>query len=137
MAREKTVRLLYAIRISTIFLPTLWSRTVRTYVRVKLIEKNSSPVTVFFFFFFNDPATPEISPLPLRAPLPICKEMLEGRRARPLREKRPERLPLVQAERGDVDKADDVWSVCAERGDDLTAVGVSDDDRRADRKSVV
>src|SRR3989440_11275087 len=25
----------------------------------------------FFFFFFNDPATPEIYPLPLHAPLPI------------------------------------------------------------------
>src|SRR3989454_1607146 len=29
-----------------------------------------------FFFFFNDPATPEISPLPLPAPLPICLERL-------------------------------------------------------------
>src|SRR5256885_5231536 len=29
------------------------------------------PFTIFFFFFFNDPAPPEISPLPLHAPLPI------------------------------------------------------------------
>src|SRR3989449_11738625 len=26
---------------------------------------------ISFFFFFNDPATPEISPFPLHAPLPI------------------------------------------------------------------
>src|SRR2546429_5919535 len=29
------------------------------------------PHKLLFFFFFNDPATPEISPLPLHAPLPI------------------------------------------------------------------
>src|SRR2546429_7040798 len=28
--------------------------------------------TVFIFFFFNDPATPEFSPLPLHDALPIC-----------------------------------------------------------------
>src|ERR1039458_858510 len=30
-----------------------------------------SPGFAFFFFFFNDTAPPEISPLPLHAPLPI------------------------------------------------------------------
>src|SRR5256885_13420508 len=29
------------------------------------------PSRLFFFFFFNDPAPPEISPLPLHAALPI------------------------------------------------------------------
>src|SRR5258707_15424526 len=29
------------------------------------------PIIFLFFFFFNDPAPPEISPLPLHAPLPI------------------------------------------------------------------
>src|ERR1022692_385761 len=31
---------------------------------------------VFFFFFFNDPAPPEISPLPLHAALPISHPCL-------------------------------------------------------------
>src|SRR5256885_1656267 len=31
----------------------------------------SRPPSLLFFFFFNDPAPPEISPLPLPAPLPI------------------------------------------------------------------
>src|SRR2546430_14590785 len=31
----------------------------------------TSSSLVFFFFFFNDTAPPEISPLPLHAPLPI------------------------------------------------------------------
>jgi hypothetical protein len=57
--------------------------------------------------------------------------MGERRSDRSLREKLPERLPLVQAEGGDVDKADDVWSVRAERAHDLATVGVSDDDRGA------
>src|SRR2546430_16633494 len=30
-------------------------------------------VCSFFFFFFNDPATPEIYPLPLHAPLPFWR----------------------------------------------------------------
>src|SRR5947209_20496499 len=57
--------------------------------------------------------------------------MRERRRDRSLREQRPERLTLVEAEGGDVDEADDVWSVRAERGDDLAAVGVSDGNRGA------
>jgi hypothetical protein len=38
----------------------------------------------------------------------VGEEMRERRRDRSLREKRPERLTLVEAERGDVDEADDV-----------------------------
>src|SRR5256885_1933590 len=33
---------------------------------------------IFFFFFLNDPAPPEISPLPLHAPLPISAASLES-----------------------------------------------------------
>jgi hypothetical protein len=47
-----------------------------------------------------------------------------------LREQRAERFALVEAERGDVDEADDVREVGAERGDDLAPVGVSSDNRR-------
>src|SRR2546429_6833278 len=38
---------------------------------------------LFFFFFFNDPATPEIYPLPLHAALPISsrRSALDRRRA--------------------------------------------------------
>ena len=57
--------------------------------------------------------------------------MGECRRDRPLREQCAERFALVEAERGDVDEPDDVRRVRAERGDDLAAVGVSDDDRGA------
>ena len=48
----------------------------------------------------------------------------------PLGEKRAERLALVEPERRDVDEADDVRRLGTERGHDLAAVGVSDDDRR-------
>src|ERR1039457_7673900 len=40
----------------------------RPYLAINLL----SFVSVLFFFFFNDPATPEIYPLSLPAPLPIC-----------------------------------------------------------------
>src|SRR2546429_339130 len=45
----------------------------------------------FFFFFFNDPAPPEISPLPLHAALPISKSRAAraGRRAGWRRCRRP------------------------------------------------
>src|ERR1022692_3223550 len=36
----------------------------------------------FFFFFFNDPATPEIYPLPLHDALPICHQFPRADRAR-------------------------------------------------------
>ena len=64
-------------------------------------------------------------------PRESVNEMRQRRRDRPLGEKCAERLALVEPERGDVDEADDVRRVRAERGDDLAAVGVSDDDRRA------
>src|SRR5712691_4621035 len=57
--------------------------------------------------------------------------MCERRRDRPLREKRPKRLALVETECGDVDEAHHARCVRAKRRDDLAAVGVSDDDRRA------
>jgi hypothetical protein len=53
----------------------------------------------------------------------------ERRHHRPLGEKRAERFALVEAERRDVDEADDVRRLGAERGHDLAAVGVSDDKR--------
>src|SRR2546422_1324711 len=34
----------------------------------------SSEFLAFFFFFLNDPPTPEISPLPLHAALPILRQ---------------------------------------------------------------
>jgi len=43
----------------------------------------------------------------------------------------PERLALVQAEGRDVDEANDVGRVAAERGDDVPAVAVAGDNRRA------
>src|SRR2546422_8734204 len=43
-----------------------WSSTVRVLV-------------VLFFFFFKDPATPEISPLPLHDALPILRGAGQGR----------------------------------------------------------
>ena len=61
----------------------------------------------------------------------VGEQMGERRRDRSLREKCAERFALVEAERGDVDEPDDVRCVRAERGDDLAAVGVSDDDRGA------
>ena len=57
--------------------------------------------------------------------------MRERRRYGPLREKRTERLALVEPERGDVDEADDIRGVGTERGDDLAAIGVAGDDRGA------
>src|SRR2546425_5064749 len=38
-------------------------------------------VLFLFFFFFNDPAPPEISPLPLHDPLPIGERAAQSRRA--------------------------------------------------------
>src|SRR5207244_13225532 len=59
------------------------------------------------------------------------EQMRERRRHGPLREKRAERLALVETERSDVDEAEDVRWGRAERRDDLTAIGVSDNDRGA------
>src|SRR5258706_12482710 len=41
------------------------------YVCRRFITFPLFPTLFFFFFFFNDPATPEIYPLPLHAALPI------------------------------------------------------------------
>src|SRR2546430_12308193 len=46
---------------------------------------------MFFFFFFNDPAPPEISPLPLPAALPILPGRLLAGGGRPARV-----VPLVR-----------------------------------------
>jgi hypothetical protein len=42
-----------------------------------------------------------------------------------------DRFAFVESEGGDVDQGDSVGRVSAERGHDLTAVGVARDDRRA------
>src|SRR2546429_9295498 len=49
------------------------------------------PLSFFFFFFLNDPATTEISPLPLHAPLPTSST---------------ETPPATAATRRKVEKAD-------------------------------
>src|SRR2546430_17642050 len=38
--------------------------------------KSTRYAATFLFFFFNDPATPEIYPLPQHDPLPICPQAL-------------------------------------------------------------
>jgi hypothetical protein len=52
-------------------------------------------------------------------------EMRQGGTPRCLFQQGADRLALIQPERGDVDQADDVGGVGAERGDDLAAVGVA------------
>src|SRR5256886_3633749 len=42
-------------------------------ISVSLLRKQAA-LRRFFFFFFNDPATPEISPLPLPDALPISQD---------------------------------------------------------------
>src|SRR2546430_193284 len=42
-----------------------------------------SPPSFFFFFFFNDPAPPEIYPLPLHDPLPIPRRQTPPGRPSP------------------------------------------------------
>ena len=61
----------------------------------------------------------------------VGEQVRECGRDGSLGEERAERLALIQAECRDVDEARDVRGVGAERGDDLAAVGVSGDDRRA------
>src|SRR2546428_1671176 len=48
---------------------------------------------MFFFFFFNDPAPPEIYPLPLHDALPISPGGLLGRRGARLHALRPPLQP--------------------------------------------
>ena len=45
-------------------------------------------------------------------------------------EQRADRFRFVKSERSDVDETDRVWRVVAERGHDLTAVGVARDHGR-------
>jgi hypothetical protein len=51
-------------------------------------------------------------------------EVRQGGTRRALLQEGTDRLALIQAERGDVDQADDVGRVGTERGDDLAAIGV-------------
>src|SRR2546421_7033100 len=55
---------------------SLLSRVLRYCIDVLLLLFFFLPdlCFLFLFFFFNDPATPEISPLPLHAALPISSE---------------------------------------------------------------
>jgi hypothetical protein len=55
----------------------------------------------------------------------------ERGRRRSLFGERAKRLTLIQREGGDVDESDDVGRVGPERGDDVPAIGVPGDDRRA------
>src|SRR5260370_42052362 len=50
------------------------------------------------------------------------------RRGRSLSQQRAEGLALVEAKGRDVDQADDIRRVCAQRTDDLASVGVAGDD---------
>jgi hypothetical protein len=54
-------------------------------------------------------------------------EVRQGGTRRCLAQQGADRLAFVKSERGDVDQANDVGRVGAERGDDLAAVGVADD----------
>jgi len=55
----------------------------------------------------------------------------QRRRHGPLCEQRAERLAFVESEGCDIHQAGDAWRVGTEGGDDLAAVGMADDDRRA------
>src|SRR5216683_7327035 len=60
---------------------------------------------------------------------PLVDELVnQGRRSWALREQRAEGFSLVKSEGGDVDETGDIRRVRAERGDDLTAVGVANQD---------
>src|SRR2546430_8115848 len=49
------------------------------YIRIFTPHTHLYRLLSFFFFFLNDPPTPEISPLPLHAPLPISRSPRTGR----------------------------------------------------------
>src|SRR3989440_402027 len=55
----------------------------------------ANPPSIYYFFFFNDPAPPEIYPLPLHAPLPIsrCPTARNWGRSRSRETRRPPRPP--------------------------------------------
>src|SRR5256886_6906913 len=53
---------------------TLKTGNVEELVALNTLESSQFLVSPqFFFFFLNDPAPPEISPLPLHAALPFCR----------------------------------------------------------------
>jgi hypothetical protein len=60
--------------------------------------------------------------------LGVDVEMRQGGTPRCLVEQGADRLALIESERGDVDQANDVGRVGAERGDDLAPVGVPGND---------
>lgn len=66
-----------------------------------------------------------------RATLRIDVQVRERGGRFALREQRADRLTFVRSERGDVGERLDVGKIRTERGDDLSAVGVTRDNRRA------
>src|SRR2546426_953018 len=66
------------------------------------------PALLFFFFFLNNPAPPEISPLPLHDPLPIYPERRQPRQGHHAR-RRQKRRPRP---RGVVRPADRLGAQC-------------------------
>src|SRR5256885_12563640 len=75
-----------------------------------LVRRLSSRSSLSFLFFLNAPATPEISPLPLHAPLPISA--VDAHRVRAVVDVHLDRATagggrrLEQADRGAEDRAD-------------------------------
>src|SRR2546422_1145368 len=66
------------------------------YQRIELyIPPYSTTLIIFTFFFFNDPATPEIYPLSLPDPLPICRRSTPANAQAP-----PRRRPTRRSGRG-------------------------------------
>src|SRR2546423_12675947 len=61
---HRILSLLFEMSKTTSRVPTIKSN-------LRLFHLFTPPNKCFFFFFFNDPAPPEISTLPLHAPLPI------------------------------------------------------------------
>src|SRR5256885_2312194 len=77
-----------------------FSRLISTSLFVELL------LSLFFFFFFlNDPAPPEIYPLPLHDALPICRRPRRARRAvvRAVDRQGGHRRPFISRGRPEVD----------------------------------
>src|SRR2546429_10026758 len=68
---------MYKIRV-TVFFRIRMIYVTRLQILVE-ISYNLLPDSILFFFFLNEPATPEISPLPQHALLPICSRAPTGR----------------------------------------------------------
>jgi hypothetical protein len=62
--------------------------------------------------------------------LGVDVEVSQGRAPRGLAQQGADRLAFIQPERGDIDQADHVGRVGAERGDDLAAVEVPNNQGR-------